>query len=140
MRYETTAVISAPPERVWTVLADVERWPEWTSSVSKVEKLDPGVLAVGSRVRIKQPGMPPLTWRVTELEPGREFSWMTKSPGATTVASHSVEAQGNGIVIAGFSLQQTGPLSRVADWLFGKRTRRYVDTEVAGLKRRSEEG
>jgi carbon monoxide dehydrogenase subunit G len=140
VQYETTTAISASPERVWTVLADVERWPEWTSSVSKVEKLDAGELAVGTRVRIKQPGMPRLTWRVIQLEPGRGFSWTTRSPGATTVASHSVDAQGDGTVIARASLQQTGPLSGVVNRLFGKRSRRYADTEAAGLKRRSEEG
>jgi hypothetical protein len=37
-------------------------------------------------------------------------------------------------------LRQTGPLSGVVGVLFGERTRRYMDVEAVGLKRRCEEG
>jgi uncharacterized protein YndB with AHSA1/START domain len=35
-RFSITAGIPAAPVRVWAVLADVERWPEWTPSVTRV--------------------------------------------------------------------------------------------------------
>jgi len=52
MRYTVSADIAAPAERVWAVLSDVERMPAWTSSMTSVERLDPGPLRVGSSVRI----------------------------------------------------------------------------------------
>ena len=47
--------ISAPPDRVWALMSDIGRWPEWTPTVTRVDPLDPGPLAVGHRARIRQP-------------------------------------------------------------------------------------
>jgi carbon monoxide dehydrogenase subunit G len=42
MRYETQVAIHATPEAVWAVLAEVERWPEWTPSMTLVRRLERG--------------------------------------------------------------------------------------------------
>ena len=57
----------------------------------------------------------------------------------TTVAEHTLEAQSDGTTVEAI-LRQIGPLSGVVGELFGERTRRYLDVEAAGLKRRCEEG
>src|SRR5436190_23198774 len=82
--------IDAPAAVVWDTFADVERWPEWTESVTSLHALD-GALEVGKRFEIKQPRMPKLTWVVTEIAPGSSWSWTQRSPGGTTVATHWVE-------------------------------------------------
>jgi len=128
--------IAAPSERVWTVIADVERWHEWTASITSIRLLD-GPLAVGARAEVRQPKLPPLVWRVTALEPGRFFDWEVRSPGALTVGSHHVEPRGAGS-LATLKLVQAGPIG----WLVGRMmlnlTREYVSMEAAGLKKRSE--
>jgi uncharacterized membrane protein len=48
MDIERVIDIAAPQERVWAIMADVERWPEWTRSVKSVERLDRGRWASGA--------------------------------------------------------------------------------------------
>src|SRR6266516_666434 len=52
MHIERSVDINAPPERVWAVMADVERWPEWTESMKSVERLDSGEFGVGSKAKL----------------------------------------------------------------------------------------
>ena len=87
-RFSITADIPEAPDRVWAVLADVERWPEWTPTVTRVRRLDQGPLAVGSRVRIHQPRLLPAIWRIVELADGRRFTWVTGSLGVRAIAEH----------------------------------------------------
>jgi hypothetical protein len=135
--FSITVDINAPPEIVAGVMFDVERWAEWTPSVSRIERLDSGPLAVGCRARILQPKVPPAVWQVTELEPGRGFSWKSGSALAWAVGKHGVEASGAGSR-ATLSLHFGGPLGGILARLLRNLNNRYLGMEAAGLKRRSE--
>jgi len=39
MKYEVSIDIVADTQLVWEVLTDLERWPEWTQSVTRLEGL-----------------------------------------------------------------------------------------------------
>jgi uncharacterized membrane protein len=138
MQVETVVDIDAPPERVWQIMSDVERWPEWTASVERAERLDEGPLSVGSRARLKQPKFPPVVWEVTDLQPGRSFSWTAKNVGVTSVGRHEIAPRGDSGSRVALSLRQEGPLAPLLALLTSKLTRRYVETEAQGLKRRCE--
>jgi uncharacterized membrane protein len=133
MRFEASIQIDASPQRVWEVYSDVERWPDWTPSVTSVERLDTGPFAVGSRARIRQPRLPTTVWTVTELVEGSHFLWEAKGPGLTTVGGHFVVAESEGTQ-ATARLDQLGPGGAVIGLLTAGLTRRYLDMEIAGLK------
>ncbi len=130
--------IAAPRERVWAAMSDVERWPEWTASVMRVERLDQGPFGVGSRARVRQPRFPAAVWTVTVLEPGRFFEWRSPAPGLQSVGGHRVDDAGDGASRVTLSLDWSGPLAPVMRLLFGRLSRRYVEMEAQGLKRRCE--
>jgi hypothetical protein len=87
--------------------------------------------------RVKQPKFPAAVWRVTDLEPGRSFVWVSESPGVHVTGHHIVEptAQGSHVTLG---VDFRGRLAPLARRLMGGVTERYLALEAAGLKRRSE--
>ena len=77
-------------------------------------------------------------WEVTDLDPGRSFSWTAKNVGVTSVGEHRIAPHANHGATVTLSLRQQGPLAPVLAALTSKLTRRYVEAEAQGLKRRSE--
>jgi uncharacterized membrane protein len=138
VEYQIKVDIAAPPEIVWGVMSDGERWPEWTASVTSVRRLDDGPLRVGSRALIRQPKFPPARWTVTELLPGRSFTWKSGAPGLWVYGHHSVEPSATG-TSATLRLFYEGALARLMGRLTAGITKRYLGMEAAGLKQRSEE-
>jgi uncharacterized membrane protein len=138
MDIERVIEIAAPREKVWTVMTDVARWPEWTASVTSVELLDKAPLVVGSRARIRQPRLPVVVWTVTAIEAERYFEWRNVAPGVTSVAGHRVEATRTDGARVILSFGWSGRLAPLIRLLYGRLSRRYVGTEAEGLKRHCE--
>ncbi len=135
--FEVSVDIQAPPARVWQVMADVERWHEWTASIRRIEYKRGGSLAPGATAMVRQPRLPPAVWKVTDVKPGASFTWVSRGPGVTTVGTHSVEPLGTG-TRARLSLEYTGLLGPIFARIFRRITNEYLALERAGLKRRSE--
>ncbi len=139
MNTDSSIEIAAPAATVWGVFTDVERWSEWTSSVQRIVALDGPGIEVGKRFRIKQPGMPKLVWQVTAVEPGVSWTWRQRSLGSTAVAVHEVEAKDATSTLVRQRIEQRGPLGALVGALMRRTTRRYLELEAQGLKRRSEQ-
>ncbi len=137
VQYGTSVEIDATPDVVWAILMDVERWPTWTESMTRVDRFDHSPLAVGSRVKIKQPKLPAVVWKVTELEPGRAFVWKSRAPGMTSVGEHRIYGDDAPVRVT-LSISQTGLVARLFSLFSASMTRRYVETEAQGLKARVE--
>ena len=86
--WTSTIEIDASASLVWEVFSDVERWPEWTTSVTRLVSLDGPAIAVGKRFEIKQPRLPRLVWEVTEVVPGASWTWVQRSAGGLIFTRH----------------------------------------------------
>jgi uncharacterized membrane protein len=138
MKLADSIQIDASPERVWSVTQEVERWPEWTPTVTSVKRLDPGPFGLGSTARLRQPAQPAAEWVVTEFEAGRGFAWETSRRGLHMKARHEVTADGAGtrnvlsVEATGIVATLLGPLLRIA-------IARALSAENRGLKSRCED-
>ncbi|MGE0192457.1 MAG: SRPBCC family protein [Planctomycetota bacterium] len=137
MELRRTIDIHASPERVWAVMADVTRWPEWTASVTSVELLDATELRMGGRAAIRQPKLPPATFTVTALEANRGFTWQTGNAVVRATARHEIEPTPEGSRVT-LAVRFGGLLG----WLMGRPYRtltlQYLEMEAEGLKAESE--
>ncbi|MFI0409782.1 SRPBCC family protein [Actinomadura sp. 3N508] len=137
MHFEFSVDIDASPETVWNLLKDVERWPDMTASVDRVELLDESV-ALSSRARVFQPKLRPAIWTITAFEENKTFTWESRSPGVTTIAAHEITANPEGNVSVRLTLDQKGVLAPLMSLLVGRLARRYVTMEANGLKAKAE--
>ncbi|MFD2081876.1 Polyketide cyclase / dehydrase and lipid transport [Actinopolymorpha cephalotaxi] len=140
MHDEVEFEVAAPVEQVWNLLVDVERWPEWSESMTSVRRLGTGPLAVGERAVVKQPKFPEMTWEVTELAEGSSFVWVSRSPGITTTGGHYVTPSVGGAQTATvrLTIDQNGPGAKVVGLFTNSLTRRYLQLERRGLTARAE--
>lgn len=79
------ATIDAPPDRVWALLADVGRMPDWSPELLKMVPLKRGGLRLGQwylGINRRKAAIWPSRSVVAVLEPGRSLGWDTKSSGA----------------------------------------------------------
>jgi hypothetical protein len=90
-RDEVSAVVAAPPETLYALVADVTRMPEFSPEVVSCRWLDGATgPAVGARFESVNGAPGGRTWRnrpvITLAEPGRVIAWVRTEPFAGTVA------------------------------------------------------
>ena len=136
MKFSITTDIAAPAERVWQVMSDIDRWHEWTPSITSVKRLRDKPFAVGTRAMIRQPKFPPAFWKITSIEPGRSFTWVSVAPGLRVTGRHEVIPTTAGSR-ATLSLDLEGLFGDIFGRITTDITERYLAMEARGLKARS---
>ena len=90
-------VVQADPARVWQVLTDFGRMPQWSPELVRMVPMKPGGLRLGQwylGVNRRGAVVWPTRSVVTVLEPGRKVAWDTRSSGARWV--YELEAHEDG--------------------------------------------
>lgn len=95
LRAETD--VAAPPERVWKLLTDFSRMPDWSPELVSMRALRPGGLRVGQwylGINRRKAAVWPTRSVLAVLEPGRTLAWDTTSSGARWI--WELEPDGSG--------------------------------------------
>ncbi len=94
--------IAADPARVWSVVSDVTRMPEWSPELRRLYPIGGPRPRVGMNlVGINRRGYVawPTTSKVIRLEPERAVAWRTRESGATW--TYELEPSGSGTRLTG---------------------------------------
>ena len=97
-----TVDIAAPPERVWELVGDVTRMPEWSPELRRLRVVGRNPVRVGSTLLgLNRRGLVawPTSSTVTRFDPGRAVAWRTRESGATW--TYELEAADGGTRLTG---------------------------------------
>jgi carbon monoxide dehydrogenase subunit G len=142
---EAETRIGRPPADVFAALADVERWPTWliASGIVHVERLDPGALAAGSRLRVSQTVAGRSTvfdGALTVLAPGAAFGLRGKDKDGVTIEIDAVLAADGIATHLRWALRLDLPLRyRMFESMVAPQARRAAELDLEAFKRRLEQ-
>jgi uncharacterized protein YndB with AHSA1/START domain len=88
--------ITAPSERVWELLSNIERWPTWNSLVQKAVLSGP--LTLGSVFTWKSKGFA-VTSTLHEVTPARRIAWTGKAFGTRAIHAWELEETAQGTIL-----------------------------------------
>jgi len=136
--------IGRPPADVFAALTDVERYPEWliASGIVRVERLDPGPLVAGSRLRIAQTvagRSTTLDGIVTVFAPGAAFGVRGRDKDGVSVEIDAVLAADDLATRLRWSARIGLPLRyRMFESMVAPQARRAAALDLEAFKRRLE--
>lgn len=131
--YAKVLECGAPRGAVWNVLADVQKWPEWTPTMTSVRALGASGLTPGNKFEVKQPGLAKAVFTVDACVEGTAFAWSTRSAGVSTLADHVLSDTARGGTRVELSIRMSGPGVGLLWMLLGRKVRSFVDTEAESL-------
>jgi hypothetical protein len=76
--FASSAVIHSSSEVIWAILTDARRWPEWNTTVDRVD----GEIALGEKIILRTKGSAGRAFplKVREFVPGRRMVWSGGMP------------------------------------------------------------
>lgn len=128
---EHAEVTPASPQAVWSVIADVDRWPTWNPGYQAAH-LD-GPAAAGTRGTVTLANGQHRGFTLIEVQPQASFVLGGSGPGVRLRFSHTIEALAAGGARVSMSATIEGPLTPILSRLFGKGMARYYPTAVRQL-------
>lgn len=89
-------LINATPEQVWTVLADMERWPDWNTDVTYM--MLKGELKSGTQFIWREKGAKPTSYLQSVL-PNQQLGWTGKAMGISAIHIFTLIPQNGGTLV-----------------------------------------
>lgn len=95
------ATIAAPPDKVWSLITDTSRMPDWSPELVRMLPLKGGGMRRGQwylGINRRKGVVWPTRNVVGVLEPGRALAWDTTSSGARWIWEVSASGEGTHVV------------------------------------------
>jgi hypothetical protein len=133
--------IAAPASRVWEILTDLERYPDWNPFTPKVESTLEVGAAVHLHTRLRSERLAHRVETVTEHVPGERVCW------GMTLGARFVLAAERRQILTPLELDRTryltddrisGMLTPIVMAFWGEAMQRGFDDVAAALKKRAE--
>jgi hypothetical protein len=87
--YEHSIESDAPPEAIWRLWADVERWGAWNADIDKIEIYGP--FEAGTEFTMAPAGQDPVRLRLAEVVEGEAFVDEAAFEGLVLRTVHRIE-------------------------------------------------
>lgn len=135
MRFASSIVINAPPEKVFALVDNLEDWPRWIPSIKKIEKVSEGPLKEGSQIRVTAKSGVTIKFlmTITEFIPGQRGVMQGRVLGTRMTRYYTFERieQGTKLTAGG---EVKGPLA----FLVRRGGQRLSEEIVQAAKRKIE--
>lgn len=95
-------------EQVWKVWTDLNQWHTWQSDIDYAKLV--GEFKVGNTFLLKPKSGPRVNIEIIRVEPNRQFTDLTRFPGAKMYGSHEFVIHGDELEIK-TTMSIEGPLS-----------------------------
>ncbi len=98
--FSTSILIAAAADNIWQILTDAPHWPDWNTTVNKVD----GTIAFGESVTLYAKANPGRAFplKVTEFDPPNRMVWSGGMPLGLFVGkrTYTLTSQGNAVEFA----------------------------------------
>lgn len=96
----------APPQEVWELYAQPERWKEWAPHLRAPHALGSPEVEPGASGRIHLAGLAPVWAEVTSKRPGSSWTWRV----GLVELTHTVEPRNGGGSLIGLAMRAPLPM------------------------------
>jgi hypothetical protein len=136
-RFAASATIRARPETIWALLTDAAGYPQWNSTVEKID----GHIAADGRITVHAKSAPGRAFplRVTDFVPTRRMTWAGGMPLGLFTGTRNFVLTPTAAGDVTFAMDETyrGPLAPLITRSIPDLQPAF-DTFAADLKRRAE--
>jgi hypothetical protein len=135
-RHQETVETTAAPDAVWRLWSDVSAWSDWDEDIEWA-RLD-GAFETGARGRMKPRGVPPSSFRLASVVPGRSYTVESRLPLATLEFHHELGTGARGGTSFSHRATFSGPLSPLYGAVFGRKMQKNFHGVMECLARKAE--
>lgn len=143
VRVEESITIDRPVEEVFTYLSNIERQPEWVSSLQGSSKESQEPTAVGTRYRQQSKILGrkiDLNNEITAFEPPQVYEFHSTSGPMQMTMRFTMTAEGTGTHVLQVVEGESGGFFKLADPLLARTLRKQLEADLETLKVMLESG